>query len=471
MTTPVDPRAFIAWCRENRPSGESVWILMELADTASYARHPHDETLRLCDMAELRLDLADARAQVEDWKRMHALGEVSERQAIAHFTAQVATLESSLSASRAALRGAEDQARSQVAERGQQLESQRTETGRAWGQNVGLHSTIAMMGGVREQLEAQLAERDATIQAAPCAPDCPSHFWFCPVCGARSTNFCGCLDDKPDQPHKRGRCNCWKAESLPAAVAGHPPCNRCGCPALNHCGTGCLSGSRTSSACTCPLTLTQVIAQGAPDGGPPQSTSELEALREEVERLKSHVGALRSSQTSYANNAAKLTLQLTACQQQLATAREALEEFGGHLYPCAWEKRREDHCMHCKKVKNRHYWDSGWAPDGTCKDDRGRPELTKWSPRPALDCDCGLHAALSALSPSTATASPRPVLASFLAYLSEHPEQRVWQALRNWSGYAFVLLSQTRDGGTLDTFGLPDDWLPESPSTGEVQGE
>lgn len=283
MTPPVEPRAFIAWCRENRPSGESVCRLMELADTTTYARHPHDETLRLCDMAELRLDLADARAQVEDWKRMHALGEVSERQAIAHFTAQVATLESSLSASRAALRGAEEQLRAEVAERKR----------------------------VKVHIGASALTRDLVWCECSRGLSRTGNWKFCPKCGheidqdsyqaacAEAEKNGACIQAKkflePDLVEP-GRTVFWSlvdviaktvpAESLPAAVAGQPPCNRCGCPALNHCGTGCLSGSRTSSACTCPLTLTQVIAQGALDSGPPQAN----------------------------------------CQQQLATAREWLRE-------------------------------------------------------------------------------------------------------------------------------------------------
>ncbi len=30
------------------------------------------------------------------------------------------------------------------------------------------------------------------------------------------------------------------------------------------------------------------------------------------------------------------------------------------------------------------------------------------------------------------------LLTSFIAYCKENPEQRFWQALRNWSGYAFI---------------------------------
>jgi len=34
------------------------------------------------------------------------------------------------------------------------------------------------------------------------------------------------------------------------------------------------------------------------------------------------------------------------------------------------------------------------------------------------------------------------VLANFVAYCQAHPEQRFWQALRNWSGYSFLFASR-----------------------------
>jgi hypothetical protein len=47
----------------------------------------------------------------------------------------------------------------------------------------------------------------------------------------------------------------------------------------------------------------------------------------------------------------------------------------------------------------------------------------------------------------------KETLASFVAYCREHPEQRFWQALRNWAGVAFVLVSGELPGpGQLDTF-------------------
>lgn len=33
-------------------------------------------------------------------------------------------------------------------------------------------------------------------------------------------------------------------------------------------------------------------------------------------------------------------------------------------------------------------------------------------------------------------------LASFVVYCEAHPEQRFWQALRNWSGWPFIYASR-----------------------------
>lgn len=46
------------------------------------------------------------------------------------------------------------------------------------------------------------------------------------------------------------------------------------------------------------------------------------------------------------------------------------------------------------------------------------------------------------------------VLNSFIAYCYKHPELRFWQALRNWSGFAFICASKVFPSGTdiMDTF-------------------
>ena len=50
------------------------------------------------------------------------------------------------------------------------------------------------------------------------------------------------------------------------------------------------------------------------------------------------------------------------------------------------------------------------------------------------------------------------VLASLVAYCKANPTMRFWQALRNWSGYSFVFVSDagygtlTRDKELKDTF-------------------
>ena len=41
---------------------------------------------------------------------------------------------------------------------------------------------------------------------------------------------------------------------------------------------------------------------------------------------------------------------------------------------------------------------------------------------------------------------------SFLQFLEEHPEQRFWQAVRNWSGMSFILAVPADGGEAEDTF-------------------
>lgn len=48
-------------------------------------------------------------------------------------------------------------------------------------------------------------------------------------------------------------------------------------------------------------------------------------------------------------------------------------------------------------------------------------------------------------------------LKSFIAYYKAHPEQRFWQALRNWSGYAYIYGSMVKLEDKLDSLmGLED---------------
>lgn len=48
------------------------------------------------------------------------------------------------------------------------------------------------------------------------------------------------------------------------------------------------------------------------------------------------------------------------------------------------------------------------------------------------------------------------VLNSFIDYCINHPDQRFWQALRNWSGYYFIYAASHMfsDEGLVDTFYL-----------------
>lgn len=43
-------------------------------------------------------------------------------------------------------------------------------------------------------------------------------------------------------------------------------------------------------------------------------------------------------------------------------------------------------------------------------------------------------------------------LDSFIEYCEAHPQERFWQALRNWSGYPFILASNE------PPFNFPGDW-------------
>jgi len=43
----------------------------------------------------------------------------------------------------------------------------------------------------------------------------------------------------------------------------------------------------------------------------------------------------------------------------------------------------------------------------------------------------------------------KKTLDSLVKYCQQHPEERFWQALRNWSGYDFIYGSK---GGLEDTF-------------------
>ena len=45
------------------------------------------------------------------------------------------------------------------------------------------------------------------------------------------------------------------------------------------------------------------------------------------------------------------------------------------------------------------------------------------------------------------------LLKEFTAYCKKYPELRFWQALRNWSGWPFILVSNsTPEAGQGDTF-------------------
>jgi hypothetical protein len=56
------------------------------------------------------------------------------------------------------------------------------------------------------------------------------------------------------------------------------------------------------------------------------------------------------------------------------------------------------------------------------------------------------------------------LLQSFVAYCEAHPQERFWQALRNWCGWSFVLLSSDTNHADnpdiQDTFYWEDNQVP-----------
>ena len=64
------------------------------------------------------------------------------------------------------------------------------------------------------------------------------------------------------------------------------------------------------------------------------------------------------------------------------------------------------------------------------------------------------------LEAQAAVASKRPAdansetLSSFVEYCRTHPQMRFWQALRNWSGFPFIVAANRLPAETMDTFYL-----------------
>lgn len=44
------------------------------------------------------------------------------------------------------------------------------------------------------------------------------------------------------------------------------------------------------------------------------------------------------------------------------------------------------------------------------------------------------------------------ILKQFIAYCKANPEQRFWQAIRNFSGFPFVMYKNELEGKAVDTF-------------------
>jgi len=52
-------------------------------------------------------------------------------------------------------------------------------------------------------------------------------------------------------------------------------------------------------------------------------------------------------------------------------------------------------------------------------------------------------------------------LTSFMIYCAEHPEERFWQALRNWSKYNFILGANDHDLETGEFKEIEDTYYKE----------
>lgn len=52
----------------------------------------------------------------------------------------------------------------------------------------------------------------------------------------------------------------------------------------------------------------------------------------------------------------------------------------------------------------------------------------------------------------------RELLASFVAYCEAHPQERFWQALRNWASVDFILFSNFAP----HNFGKDNGWLKDT---------
>jgi hypothetical protein len=90
-------------------------------------------------------------------------------------------------------------------------------------------------------------------------------------------------------------------------------------------------------------------------------------------------------------------------------------------------------------------------PQWISVEERLPDEWTRKDKNPATD-------ERAALPVGERTTRNSEVLADFVKYCREHPEQRFWQALRNWSEYPFLLVSDGMDDSAfpatymIDTF-------------------
>lgn len=258
MTPPADNRAFVEWCQRDFATTLSM-PLAERDRLLSLSGSVNDTRVRaICDLAILRLDLAEASAQVAE---QYSLAETWQK-------------------------------------------------------------TAAQLGVEKDEMALELvatraavAERDATILrlrggiwATPCAADCDSQTGFIHVepCPFWTQGYClvrdKCVHEKA-MGEPCAKCSDVIGIGVDSQIVFGP----------EHCHP---------KPCNC---WKDDLLQGSPDGGPPQATSELEGLREEVDDLKKAIWRLTHNSASILKGATQMRDDADSLRSQLATAREALK--------------------------------------------------------------------------------------------------------------------------------------------------
>jgi hypothetical protein len=117
----------------------------------------------------------------------------------------------------------------------------------------------------------------------------------------------------------------------------------------------------------------------------------------------------------------------------------------------------EAYARAARDESRKHNWKCVAPENGYYRWQCQNPGCSETAPYPSVlpDSSCAYSAALPVGESTTRNSE---VLADFVKYCREHPEQRFWQALRNWSEYPFLLVSDGMDDSAfpatymIDTF-------------------